>query len=248
MKLYSESKELIYYTQHRDPFFLYLTGKLLKPLAAKNGGKVLDLGCGSGRNTLTAARMGFDVLAVDINNKALEIAASHAREEGLEKRTKFVKADLLKIKKHKFGLFDFCILSEVIEHDTDFQKIIDFAYSSLKKGGELLLSTPNDPKQWNLLDDYAEHIKRFKKKELEESLAAFKKVTIFTVGFPFHRLAISTYHILLTVLNKKHQPRIFRKDSVIPSLYSMVGSTVLKIDDLFNFSGRGTTLIAIAEK
>lgn len=248
MKLYSESKEIIYSAQNKDPFFSYLSDKLIAPAKKKKQGRILDLGCGSGRNVILAAKMGYDVIGVDISDKALTVAREHAKDEKVADRVRLIRGDILKFKKGEFGLFDFCIVSEVIEHVQDYQKIIYFAYSSLKKGGYLLLSTPNDPGQWNKLDEYAEHVRRFHKSELRQALGAFSEVEIFSVGFPMHRLILSSYSLLLTMLKKSHQPKTFRKDSLFPAIYNAVGKSFLMFDDFFNFTGWGTTLVAIAEK
>ncbi len=45
--------------------------------------KVLDLGCGRGRNALYLSRLGFDVTAVDQNEKALDCLRFASREENL---------------------------------------------------------------------------------------------------------------------------------------------------------------------
>jgi SAM-dependent methyltransferase len=50
------------------------------------GGKVLDLGCGPGRNALHLASAGFDVTAVDLSPTALAWAEERAREAGADIR------------------------------------------------------------------------------------------------------------------------------------------------------------------
>jgi SAM-dependent methyltransferase len=57
---------------------------LVKTLGIKKGLKVLDLGCGDGTTTaLPAAKLGADVLGVDIAHNLIEAANRHAQEEGL---------------------------------------------------------------------------------------------------------------------------------------------------------------------
>ncbi len=46
-------------------------------------GKVLDLGCGQGRNALAIARLGYDVTGVDISVVGIEQMISEARKENL---------------------------------------------------------------------------------------------------------------------------------------------------------------------
>ena len=50
------------------------------------GGRVLDLGCGAGRNAVPLARMGWDVVGTDLSWPMLAGAAERAREEGVADR------------------------------------------------------------------------------------------------------------------------------------------------------------------
>ena len=46
--------------------------------------KVLDLGCGDGTTALPAARLGADVLGVDIASNLVEAGTARRRSEGLD--------------------------------------------------------------------------------------------------------------------------------------------------------------------
>ena len=52
-------------------------------LGIKSGLKVLDLGCGDGTTALPAAKLGADVLGVDIARNLVEAGNRRAQEEGL---------------------------------------------------------------------------------------------------------------------------------------------------------------------
>ena len=56
---------------------------LVKRLGITKGLKVLDLGCGDGTTALPAARLGADVLGVDIARNLVEAGNRRAKEEGL---------------------------------------------------------------------------------------------------------------------------------------------------------------------
>jgi SAM-dependent methyltransferase len=56
---------------------------LVKELGIINGSKVLDLGCGDGTTALPAARLGADVLGVDIARNLVEAGRIRAKNEGL---------------------------------------------------------------------------------------------------------------------------------------------------------------------
>jgi SAM-dependent methyltransferase len=56
---------------------------LVGELGIKNGFKVLDLGCGDGTTALPAAKLGADVLGVDIARNLVEAGNQRAQEQGL---------------------------------------------------------------------------------------------------------------------------------------------------------------------
>jgi ubiquinone/menaquinone biosynthesis C-methylase UbiE len=56
---------------------------LVTELGVKGGMKVLDLGCGDGTTALPAARLGADVLGVDIARNLVEAGNERAKSEGL---------------------------------------------------------------------------------------------------------------------------------------------------------------------
>jgi ubiquinone/menaquinone biosynthesis C-methylase UbiE len=79
---------------------------LVKGLGIKKGLKVLDLGCGDGTTALPEARLGADVLGVDIAKNLVEAGNKRAKEEGLT-NCKFQEGDasnLQDLKDHTFDL------------------------------------------------------------------------------------------------------------------------------------------------
>lgn len=248
MKLYREKPHVVYVTQYKDPFFTYITNKVFDEIDWNTKGRLLDLGCGSGRISLEAAKRGFSVVGVDYVPKAIEIANAEAKRVGLTRRVKFLVGDLARAKQRKYGLFDYVVLMEVIEHIEDYQKIINFAYGSLKKGGKLLLTTPNNQAPWTVLDDYARHVRRFTLGEVRTALSKFSKVKAGTVGYPLHRLFITLYNVIMRARRLQHNPKVFRWNKYVAQLYYIVGTLVLSFDNLFAYGEGGTTIVAIAEK
>src|SRR5947207_6654083 len=56
---------------------------LVKTLDVTNGLSVLDLGCGDGTTALPAARLGANVLGVDIARNLVDAGNKRAKDEGL---------------------------------------------------------------------------------------------------------------------------------------------------------------------
>src|SRR5262245_62891031 len=77
---------------------------LVRGLGITKGLKILDLGCGDGTTALPAARLGADVLGVDIASNLVEEGNKRAREEGLT-NFRFQEGDasnLHELKDHSF--------------------------------------------------------------------------------------------------------------------------------------------------
>ncbi len=66
---------------------------LVDLVAGLSPGRAIDLGCGTGRNALWLARVGWTVTGVDASRVGLELATAQAASEGLTLRT--VRADLV---------------------------------------------------------------------------------------------------------------------------------------------------------
>ena len=60
-----------------------LVVKLLKRHDIKEGSKVLEVGCGNGRIAINLARLGYDVVGIDLSPKYVEDARRRAREYGV---------------------------------------------------------------------------------------------------------------------------------------------------------------------
>ena len=61
-------------------------GALVAEVAGMPPGRALDVGCGEGADAVWLARGGWDVTALEVSGVALERAAAHAREAGVEVR------------------------------------------------------------------------------------------------------------------------------------------------------------------
>jgi SAM-dependent methyltransferase len=81
---------------------------LVNGLGITKGLKVLDLGCGDGTTALPEARLGADVLGVDIANNLVEAGNKRAKEEGLT-NCKFQEGDASNLHELKDQSFDMVV-------------------------------------------------------------------------------------------------------------------------------------------
>jgi SAM-dependent methyltransferase len=108
--------------------------------------RVLDLACGSGRQTLELARRGYRVLGVDNEEGPLAEARAAARHEKLNAH--FLHTDIRKISYR--GEFDAVLNLHssigCLPSDRDHLRVLEGVRKGLKIGGRLLLDSPN--REW----------------------------------------------------------------------------------------------------
>src|SRR5689334_20345181 len=81
---------------------------LVQRLGITKGLRVLDLGCGDGTTALPAARLGADVLGVDIARNLVEAGNRRAREQGLT-NCRFQEGDATNLHELKDQSFDLVV-------------------------------------------------------------------------------------------------------------------------------------------
>lgn len=107
------------------------------------GIRLLDVGCGDGDFALAVAHSGAaEVVGVDFDGNAIERADSKRTARGC-RNCHFLRVDVSAIDLP--GLFDYCVLNDVIEHLSDEELVIlfDRLRRLLRPRGELVIHTPN---------------------------------------------------------------------------------------------------------
>jgi release factor glutamine methyltransferase len=159
--------------------------------------RVLDMGTGSGIGALLAASQSSDVVAVDINPKAVEAAADNAVRNGVADRIRFLKSDVFAAVDGTFDLllfdppfrwFKARDLLELATADENYQALTTFmtqATHYLRRGGRILLhfGTSGDIDYLYQLID----------------AAGFKKEVLATEELTRDRLPVTYYVFRLTL-------------------------------------------------
>ncbi|MFA4946740.1 MAG: class I SAM-dependent methyltransferase [Candidatus Micrarchaeia archaeon] len=90
--------------------------ELIKLLKREKTNRVLDLGCGSGRNLLPLVEAGFQVTGTDNSSALLEFTRKRLEERGLNAELK--ESDCYERFPFKDGYFDAVVSIQVIHHNT----------------------------------------------------------------------------------------------------------------------------------
>jgi len=108
-------------------------------------GRLVDLGCGTGRLLTPFARRGYWVLGIDLSEEMLKQAAERAGREDVTIHR--LQANLVELEGLRDGSFDYaaCLFSTLgmIHGDKERQRVIDHAHRLLRPGGRFVLHVHN---------------------------------------------------------------------------------------------------------
>ena len=66
---------------------------LLKTIGVVESSKILDLGCGNGRIAVNLAKLGYDVIGIDISPLLVSDAKKKAAEHGVQNKVELLASD-----------------------------------------------------------------------------------------------------------------------------------------------------------
>lgn len=104
--------------------------------ADRNYQNILELGCGTGKNTALLERIGRKVLALDFSPGMLQQAKTKLKTDHVF----FVRADLTKPWPAQTGSFGLVVCNLVLEHIEDLDPVFYQTSQSLIAGGEFFVS------------------------------------------------------------------------------------------------------------
>ena len=141
---YNNAREIAAYAQMRDEAGLDAAEQDLFSLCFAKGSRLLDLGCGAGREAFGAARRGYEVVGVDVVHAMLRNGKHAAQNEGLA--VQWLRADVGYLP-FASGSFDGALLvCQLLEHfhgRANRLRILREAARVVKPGGHLVLSVHN---------------------------------------------------------------------------------------------------------
>ena len=108
-------------------------------LGSRRWGSIIETGCGTGKNTALLARIGSDVLALDLTESMIERAREKVKRLALDNVT-FKVADLTQPWPCESETADLVSCNLVLEHIADLRVVFREAIRCLKNGGTFFVS------------------------------------------------------------------------------------------------------------
>jgi S-adenosylmethionine-diacylgycerolhomoserine-N-methlytransferase len=123
-------------------YFLLGRDRMIAEMAAHDGARVLEVGCGTGRNLIVAARKypGARCFGIDVSTEMLNSATRAISRAGLEARVHVAHADATRFDPGLlFGVdqFDRIFISYSLSMIPQWQSVVSTAMSHLAPKGEL---------------------------------------------------------------------------------------------------------------
>lgn len=109
------------------------------------GSRILEVGCGTGNFSIKLAKMGYEVVAIDVSEEMLLLAREKAKVENLS--IEFHKLDICE-NEFEDGSFDGIFSMAVFEFIPDSLSAMDQMMRTLRSEGQLIIGTINRDSAW----------------------------------------------------------------------------------------------------
>ena len=212
--------------------YRYLRKKDVENFCKK--GNLLDVGFGRPIDLEIFERSGWKASGTQISKTAYINAKKRKLDVYYGELTK------LNIKKK----FDLIIMSEVLEHIENEDKMLKKIHYLLKKDGKLILSVPFDQNLWSRSDELVNHKRRYTKKYLKMIIEknGFKINDMVCYGFPLLRI----YWLLKKNFMKDSSIKPIKpKKSMIKKIFFKTINKIFLLDLLLTNTNKGVGLITI---
>lgn len=141
-KIYAENikkqSSPLEYLSAQEEVYWAVNKSISEIVDCKKDSKILEIGCGMGYLTFALHKAGFNILGLDISQKAIDYAIKMYGDF-------YICADIFEYSKKNSNKFDIVILTEVIEHVTNPIEFLKEIKKLLTDKGKIIVSTPENP-------------------------------------------------------------------------------------------------------
>jgi len=213
--------------------------KLIEKYNTKENPKILDIGCGTGKNMEELQNLG-SIYGLDSSSEALRFC----KKRGLNNLI-LGSAEKTNLKNN---YFDIITLLDVLEH-TDDNKTLKEMHRILKKGGLIIITVPAFSWLWSKWDEILHHKKRYTLNTLKEILIAnnFNPIKM-TYLYSFLILPLLIIRKIKQNISKDFYESDFKlSNPLLNFLLNNLSKVEFYIAENF-YIPFGTSIIAVAQK
>ena len=193
------SDERCYNTEHERDEAHRNRFRLLSHLI--EGQRALEIGCGNGDLSAAIAKLGFDVVGVDISEPGIRQAVELTKKENLNTKARFMVMDATSLE-FPDNSFDTVLIPEVLEHVRDSRKLLEEAVRVVRNGGGIIASVPD-----GLSIPFPGHLRVFFKDTLSTELSQYAQ-EITWHELPFKKWLICSFFVKKPQLDITEGPLI----------------------------------------
>lgn len=167
MKRPKDQVRAAYYDQLGVAFGKKVRARIHWIVREAKGEDILDVGCSGGLVPILLGREGKRVTGIDVSPEAIAEATSALKEEAasVQSVVMFSEANIMSFSANR--QFDTVLMTEVLEHIGEPERVIQQAYTLVKPGGRLVVTVPFG------VNDYADHKRTYYLNRLVEQLTPY---------------------------------------------------------------------------
>ena len=201
--------------------------------------RVVDVGCGTGRNAERLTAEGFDVVGLDRRREQLPAA------RGGGPQALFAQADATSLP-FAPGAFGAALLLDVLEHVDD-AALLSELHRVLAPGGLAFITVPAVPWLWSHRDDAAGHLRRYTRRTLEAALRASR---LEVVEIRSYQCVLFPLVVLMRMLGRKRPLARDLEDRPLPALnalFTRINIAEVRLGDSVRLPW-GSSLVAVGRR
>jgi glycosyltransferase involved in cell wall biosynthesis/2-polyprenyl-3-methyl-5-hydroxy-6-metoxy-1,4-benzoquinol methylase len=212
------------------------------------GPTVLDAACGAGSLVRRLSGHNYRVIGLDLSTSFLR----HIQSQPGGEQISLLQSDITALPCED-GQVDAVVAGEVLEHlEDDVTPLREF-WRVLRPGGVCVISVPAEPNQWDWHDNWAGHVRRYRREEMQQLLESqgFQIINLHHFGFPLVR----AFHTHIYLPRYRRNVRAYQGNlaglsvsGMRQKLLARVLLLLFQVDHLFNRWPLGIGLIAVAQK
>lgn len=213
--------------------------KLIEKYSISKNSKILDIGCGTGKNMEELQEYG-SVYGLDSSPEALKFC----RKRGL-KNLRLGSAEKTNL---ATNFFDIITILDVLEH-TDDNKVLTEIRRILKKGGIIVLTVPAFPWLWSRWDEVLDHKRRYTKNTLKKILT-FHNFHLIKMTYFYSFLVLPS--LIIRRIKQKFSKNFYQSDFKLSNpLLNFFLNNLSKLEFFISeklYIPFGTSILVVAKK